>query len=59
MREGRNQEWWEGFLGGSMGDFAEARRRLISKLAACEDTHQFMLREYLTEAEWASTTTTD
>lgn len=45
---GRNShEWWEGFLGGSMGDFAEARRRLISKLEACEDTHQYMLREHL------------
>ena len=44
----RNQhEWWEGFLGGSMGDFAEARRRLIAKLEACEDTHQYMLREHL------------
>lgn len=44
---GRESEWWEGFLGGSMGQFAEARRRLISKLEACEDTHQFMLAEYL------------
>lgn len=43
----RSHEWWEGFLGGSMGDFAEARRRLISKLEGCEDTHQFMLREHL------------
>ena len=41
-------EWWEGFLGGSMGDFAEARRRLIAKLEACEDTHRYMLREHLT-----------
>lgn len=40
-------EWWEGFLGGSMGDFAEARRRLIAKLEGCEETHQFMLREHL------------
>jgi hypothetical protein len=43
------QEWWEGFLGGSMGAFAEARRRLISKLEACEDTHQDMLHKHLHE----------
>ena len=43
----RQHEWWEGFLGGSMGDFAEARRRLISKLEGCEDTHQNMLHERL------------
>jgi len=44
----KNQhEWWEGFMGGSMGDFAEARRRLISKLEGCEDTHQYMLRDHL------------
>lgn len=43
----RQHEWWEGFLGGSMGEFAEARRRLISKLEGCEETHQYMLREYL------------
>ncbi len=30
-----------------MGDFAEARRRLISKIEGCEDTHQYMLNEYL------------
>jgi hypothetical protein len=43
----RSHEWWEGFLGGSMGDFAEARRRLIAKLEDCENTHQDMLRERL------------
>ncbi|KAK5137218.1 hypothetical protein LTR08_000723 [Meristemomyces frigidus] len=43
----QQHEWWEGFMGGSMGDFAEARRRLIGKLEGCEDTHQFMLHEYL------------
>jgi len=43
----QQHEWWEGFLGGSMGDFAEARRRLISKLEGCEDTHQYMLHELL------------
>lgn len=37
------QEWWEGFIGGSVGSFAEARRRLISKIEACEDIHNQML----------------
>lgn len=45
--KGRESEWWEGFLGGSMGDFAEARRRLISKLEGCEQTHLYMLNEHL------------
>ena len=36
------REWWEGFAGG-IGDFAEARRRLISKIEGCETTHQEML----------------
>lgn len=36
-------EWWEGFIGGSVGSFAEARRRLIAKIEACEDIHQSML----------------
>jgi hypothetical protein len=40
-------EWWEGFMGGSIGDFAEARRRLIAKIEGCEDTHQYMMREHL------------
>ncbi|WPH00383.1 Hypothetical protein R9X50_00321000 [Acrodontium crateriforme] len=40
-------EWWEGFLGGTMGDYAEARRRLVAKMEGCEETHQFMLREHL------------
>ncbi|KAF1985400.1 FabD/lysophospholipase-like protein [Aulographum hederae CBS 113979] len=39
--------WYEGFLGGSLGDFAEARRRLIAKIEGSEDTHQYMLREHL------------
>ncbi|MCJ1285724.1 hypothetical protein MMC26_005065 [Xylographa opegraphella] len=44
----RNQhEWWEGFIGGGMGDWAEARRRLISKIESCEDTHLFMRNEHL------------
>jgi len=45
---GQNQhEWWEGFLGGSMGSFAEARRRLIAKIEGCEDTHLWMRSEYV------------
>ncbi|PNS20674.1 hypothetical protein CAC42_2919 [Sphaceloma murrayae] len=39
--------WWEGFVGGAMGDFAEARRRLISKIEGCEETHNYMLKEHL------------
>jgi hypothetical protein len=35
--------WYEGF----MGDFAEARRRLIAKIEGCEETHQYMVREGL------------
>jgi len=35
--------WYEEF----MGDFAEARRRLISKIEGCEETHQYMVREGL------------
>ncbi|KAF2402121.1 FabD/lysophospholipase-like protein [Trichodelitschia bisporula] len=41
--------WWEGFVGGGMGDFAEARRRLISKIEGCEETHQYMLSTHLAE----------
>ena len=44
---GKESEWWEGFLGGSMGDFAEARRRLISKLEGCEETHRYMVNQHL------------
>lgn len=35
----QQHEWWEGFVGGTVGNFAEARRRLIAKIEACEDTH--------------------
>ena len=35
--------WYEGF----MGEFAEARRRLIAKIEGCEATHQQILREGL------------
>lgn len=43
----RQHEWWEGFVGGGLGDLAEARRRLISKIEGCEQTHQYMTSEYL------------
>jgi hypothetical protein len=36
-------EWWEGFVGGTVGNFAEARRRLIAKIEGCEDTHIQMM----------------
>ncbi|RMZ92624.1 hypothetical protein DV736_g179, partial [Chaetothyriales sp. CBS 134916] len=39
----QQHEWWEGFVGGTMGNFAEARRRLIAKIEACEDTHIQMI----------------
>ncbi len=39
-------EWWEGFAGG-MGEFAEAKRRLINKIEGCEKTHQDMLNSHL------------
>jgi hypothetical protein len=39
--------WWEGFVGSGMGDFAEARRRLIAKIEGCEDTHRMMLNKHL------------
>jgi hypothetical protein len=42
-------EWWEGFVGGAMGEFAEARRRLIAKIEGCEETHQEMLKGRLAE----------
>jgi hypothetical protein len=35
--------WYEGF----MGEFAEARKRLVAKIEGCEETHQYMVREYL------------
>lgn len=35
--------WYEGFL----GEFAEARRRLIAKIEGCEKIHEYMLREHL------------
>lgn len=35
------REWWEGFAGG-VGDFAEAKRKLIMKIEGCEKTHEDM-----------------
>ncbi|KAJ5590179.1 hypothetical protein N7450_004151 [Penicillium hetheringtonii] len=43
----RQHEWWEDFFGDALGTFAEARRRLISKIEGCEDIHQEMLRDTL------------
>lgn len=39
--------WWEDFVGSSMGDFAEARRKLINKIEGCEETHTFMMHKHL------------
>ncbi|KAI5293223.1 hypothetical protein KEM52_005733 [Ascosphaera acerosa] len=41
------QEWWEGIVGNGISQFAEARRRLITKIDGCEKTHEYMLREHL------------
>ncbi|KUI74333.1 Phospholipase A I [Cytospora mali] len=38
-------EWYEGFMGG----FAEAKRRLISKIEGCEKTHEFMKKQHLSD----------
>lgn len=35
--------WYEDFL----GEFAEARRRLIAKIEGCEAIHEYMMREHL------------
>ncbi|RMZ73691.1 patatin-like serine hydrolase [Pyrenophora seminiperda CCB06] len=43
--EGTNAQqhlWWESFIAGGMGDFAEARRKLIHKIEDCEKTHKEM-----------------
>lgn len=45
----QQQLWWEGFMSGGLSDFAEARRRLISKIEGCEDTHQDMLHGRLAD----------
>lgn len=41
--DGNSHVWYEGF----MGDFAEARRKLISKIEGCEVIHEKMVKELL------------
>lgn len=43
----RQHEWWEDFVGDALGTFAEAKRRLMSKIEGCEEIHQKMLKEHL------------
>jgi hypothetical protein len=43
----QQSEWWEGFMGGTIGDFADARRKLIAKIEGCEQTHEYMMHEHL------------
>lgn len=43
--DANQQMWYEGFL----GDFAEARRKLITKIEGCEKIHEYMVREHLTK----------
>ena len=44
--KGAQHEWWEGFAGG-MGDFAEAKRKLILKIEGCDQTHKDMESTHL------------
>lgn len=41
--------WWESFVSPAIGDFAECRRRLVTKIEGCEQTHQEMLHRILAE----------
>ncbi|KAM5353638.1 hypothetical protein ACJ41O_000288 [Fusarium nematophilum] len=41
--DSNSQIWYEGFL----GEFAEARRKLIAKIEGCEKIHEYMMREHL------------
>lgn len=41
--DSNQQSWYEGF----MGEYAEARRRLIAKIEGCERIHEHMLRNHL------------
>ncbi|KAL2874286.1 hypothetical protein SGCOL_010548 [Colletotrichum sp. CLE4] len=41
--DANSQMWYEGFL----GEFAEARRKLISKIEGCEAIHEQMRKEHL------------
>ncbi|KAF1816296.1 FabD/lysophospholipase-like protein [Eremomyces bilateralis CBS 781.70] len=43
----QQQLWWEGFVGPTIGEFAEARRRLMQKIEECEDIHHYVLKEHL------------
>ena len=38
-----NPMWYDGFL----GEFADARRKLIAKIEGCEKIHEYMVREHL------------
>ncbi|KAJ8606257.1 hypothetical protein MRB53_041079 [Persea americana] len=42
-----SSQWWEGFMSSGIGDFAEARRRLVAKIEGCEETHRQMLSTHL------------
>lgn len=42
-----SSEWWEDTFADAFGGFADAKRRLITKIDGCETTHQEMLREHL------------
>ncbi|KAI0015128.1 patatin-like phospholipase [Xylariomycetidae sp. FL0641] len=41
--DANSHQWYEGF----MGEFAEARRRLIAKIEGCETIHERMKSDYL------------
>lgn len=44
----QKSQWWESYVGGSnIGDFAEAKRRLMAKIEGCEETHQYMIGQHL------------
>lgn len=45
--DSNQQMWYEGFL----GEFAEARRRLVAKIEGCETIHEYMVREHLTKRQ--------
>ena len=41
--DANSSQWYEGFL----GEFADARRKLIAKIEGCEKIHEMMKREHL------------
>ncbi|RDA84738.1 hypothetical protein CP532_5235 [Ophiocordyceps camponoti-leonardi (nom. inval.)] len=41
--DANQHSWYDGLL----GDFAEARKRLIMKIEGCEDIHEYMQQEHL------------